>query len=178
MVRSHARLRPQATGSLDSKRSLTFEQWDQRASGLAQGLMAKGLQPGERVALLAYNSIEWMEMYVALARAGLVAVPMNFRLTAPELLYIMQDAQVAAVIAGHDLYQLIEEVRHPLPLKACVVFGGSPASGWLAYEEMVNTPLVSPEWPAVSPQDICALMYTSGTTGKPKVHCAATRPAP
>ena len=168
MVRSHARLRPQATGSLDSKRSLTFEQWDQRASGLAQGLMAKGLQPGERVALLAYNSIEWMEIYVALARAGLVAVPMNFRLTAPELLYIMQDAQVAAVIAGHDLYQLIEEVRHPLPLKACVVFGGSPASGWLAYEEMVNTPLVSPEWPAVSPQDICALMYTSGTTGKPK----------
>ena len=168
MVRSHARLRPQATGSLDSKRSLTFEQWDQRASGLAQGLMAKGLQPGERVALLAYNSIEWMEMYVALARAGLVAVPMNFRLTTPELLYIMQDAQVAAVIAGHDLYQLIEEVRHPLPLKACVVFGGSPASGWLAYEEMVNTPLVSPEWPAVSPQDICALMYTSGTTGKPK----------
>ena len=65
MVRSHARLRPQTIGSLDSKRSLTFEQWDQRASGLAQGLMAKGLQPGERVALLAYNSIEWMEMYVA-----------------------------------------------------------------------------------------------------------------
>ena len=81
MVRSHARLRPQATGTLDSKRALTFKEWDNRASGLAQGLLAKGLQPGERVALLAYNSIEWMEMYVALARAGLVAVPMNFRLT-------------------------------------------------------------------------------------------------
>jgi len=168
MVRSHARLRPQATGTLDSKRALTFTEWDSRASGLAQGLMAQGLQPGERVALLAYNSIEWMEMYVALARAGLVAVPMNFRLTAPELLYIMQDAQVTAVIAGHDLFSLIEEVRQQLPLKACVVFGGPPASGWLAYEELVNTPWVNPEWPEVSPQDVCALMYTSGTTGKPK----------
>jgi len=168
MVSSHARLRPQATGTLDSKRTLTFKEWDNRASGLAQGLMAKGLQPGERVALLAYNSIEWMEMYVALARAGLVAVPMNFRLTAPELLYIMQDAQVTGVIAGHDLFPLIEEVRHQLPLKACVVFGGAPASGWLAYEEVVNTPWANSEWPDVSPQDVCALMYTSGTTGKPK----------
>ena len=106
--------------------------------------MAKGLQAGERVALLAYNSIEWMEIYVALARAGLVAVPMNFRLTAPELLYIMQDAQVTAVIAGHDLHPLMEEVRHQLPLKACVVFGGPPASGWLSYEEVVNTPMHSP----------------------------------
>ena len=168
MVRSHARLRPQATGTLDSKRTLTFKEWDNRASGLAQGLMAKGLQPGERVALLAYNSIEWMEMYVALARAGLVAVPMNFRLTAPELLYIMQDAQATAVIAGHDLFPLIEEVRYQLPLKACVVFGGAPAAGWLAYEELVNTPWAKSEWPDVSPQDVCALMYTSGTTGKPK----------
>ena len=62
MVRSHARLRPQATGTLDSKRALTFKEWNNRASGLAQGLLAKGLQPGERVSLLAYNSIEWMEI--------------------------------------------------------------------------------------------------------------------
>jgi fatty-acyl-CoA synthase len=167
MVRTHARLRPNDQGTLDSKRGLTFKQWDDRASGLAQGLMAKGLQPGERVALLAYNSIEWMEIYVALARAGLVAVPLNFRLTPPELLYIMQDAQVAAVIAGHDLHQHIEEVRQYLTLKACVVFGGAGSQGWLAYEEVVNTPL-GMAWPEVSPQDMCALMYTSGTTGKPK----------
>ncbi len=167
MVRSHARLRPNDQGTLDSKRSLTYKEWDDRASGLAQGLMARGLQPGDRVALLAYNRIEWMEMYVALARAGLVAVPLNFRLTSPELLYIMQDAQVTAVIAGHDLHQLIEEVRQNLPLKACVVFGGAGSQGWLNYEEVVNSPC-SMAWPDVSPQDVCALMYTSGTTGKPK----------
>jgi len=168
MVRSHARLRPQAVGTLDSRRSLTFKEWDQRASGLAKGLMAQGLQAGERVAVLAFNSIEWMEIYVALARAGLVAVPLNFRLTAPELLYIMQDAKVTAVIAGHDLQPNTEEVRHQLPLKACVVFGAPPASGWLSYEELVNTPYTDKDWPEVSPQSLCALMYTSGTTGKPK----------
>ena len=62
MVRSHARLRPQAVGTLDSRRSLTFKEWDHRASGLAKGLMAQGLQVGERVAVLAFNSIEWMEI--------------------------------------------------------------------------------------------------------------------
>jgi len=168
MVRSHARLRPQALGTLDSRRSLTFTEWDHRASGLAKGLMAQGLQAGERVAVLAFNSIEWMEIYVALARAGLVAVPLNFRLTAPELLYIMQDAKVTAVIAGHDLHANTEDVRHQLPLKACVVFGGLPPSGWLAYEEVVNTAYTDKDWPEVSPQSLCALMYTSGTTGKPK----------
>lgn len=168
MVRSHARLRPQAVGTLDSRRSLTFKEWNHRASGLAKGLMAQGLQVGERVAVLAFNSIEWMEIYVALARAGLVAVPLNFRLTAPELFYIMQDAQVTAVIAGHDLHSHTEEVRQQLPLKACVVFGGPPAPGWLAYEELVNTAYTDKDWPEVSPQSLCALMYTSGTTGKPK----------
>jgi acyl-CoA synthetase (AMP-forming)/AMP-acid ligase II len=168
MVRTHARLNPQATGTLDSRRSLSFAQWDQRASGLASGLMSQGMKAGERVAVLAYNCVEWMEIYVALARAGLVAVPLNFRLLPQELLYILQDAQVSAVIAGHDLVQNVQEIQSYVSLKALVVFGGPAPKSCLSYEDMVNTPSINTPWPAVSPQDICALMYTSGTTGKPK----------
>jgi acyl-CoA synthetase (AMP-forming)/AMP-acid ligase II len=70
MVQTHARLRPTQTGAVDSQRSLSFAEWDQRASALATGLLAQGLKAGDRVAVLAFNRIEWLEIYVALARAG------------------------------------------------------------------------------------------------------------
>ena len=74
-IATHARLMPQKLGSRDSRRSVTFAQWHERASRLADSLLNAGLQTGDRVGLLAYNCLEWMEIYVALARAGLVAVP-------------------------------------------------------------------------------------------------------
>ena len=98
MVRSHARLRPSDTGAMDSRRSLSFEHWDRRADGLAAALLAQGLNHGDRVAVLAHNCIEWLEIYVALARAGLVALPLNFRLTGHEIAYILQDARAAALL--------------------------------------------------------------------------------
>ena len=82
VVAAQARLQPGKIGARDSRRSLTFAQWNERASRLANALLGLGLAKGDRVALLAYNCVEWMELYVALARAGLVAVPVNFRLVA------------------------------------------------------------------------------------------------
>ena len=84
-VAAHARTRPGKLAVRDSRRSLTYAQWDERASRLANALLGLGLAKGDRVALLAYNAIEWLEIYVALARAGLVAVPINFRLVGREI---------------------------------------------------------------------------------------------
>ena len=83
-VATHARLQPSKTGARDSRRALSFARWDERASRLANGLLGLGLAKGDRVAVLAYNCVEWMEIYVGLARAGLLAVPINFRLVGPE----------------------------------------------------------------------------------------------
>ncbi len=97
-VATHARLRPGKLAVRDSVRSLTFAEWDVRCDRLAAGLRGLGLHPGDRVALLAYNCLEWMEIYAALARAGLVAVPLNFRLTAPEIAYIAEHSEARAFI--------------------------------------------------------------------------------
>ena len=72
IVAAHARLTPQKIGARDSRRALTFAQWNARACRLANALLGLGLKKGDRVALLAYNRVEWMEIYVALAqgRAG------------------------------------------------------------------------------------------------------------
>lgn len=95
-IAAHARTQPDKPALRDSRRTLSYAEWDRRASRLANALLGLGLRPGDRVALLAYNRAEWLEIYVALARAGLVAVPINFRLLGPEVAYIVQHAEARA----------------------------------------------------------------------------------
>jgi fatty-acyl-CoA synthase len=172
-IATHARLTPNKTGARDSKRALSYALWNERASRLANALLALGLNKGDRVALLAYNCVEWMEIYVALARAGLVAVPINFRLMAPEIAYIVSHSEARAVIAQHDLIDRIETIRAELPVRmnSYVHFGG-PApdapKGWQSYEALIEAAPASAPPVTVKPEDPFALMYTSGTTGRPK----------
>jgi fatty-acyl-CoA synthase len=181
-VAAHARTQPLKTAVRDSSRSLTYAQWNERASRLANGLLGLGLRKGDRVALLAYNAIEWLEIYVALARAGLVAVPVNFRLAGPEIAYIVQHSEARAVIAQHLLRGAIDAVRTALAIEAgrFVVFGepngapfGAPAaaeasSDWTDYEQLIESAGACAPEVDVKPKDLFALMYTSGTTGRPK----------
>ena len=169
-IAAHARLFPHKIGTRDSRRALTFSEWDERATRLANALLGLGLSKGDRVGLLAYNCVEWMEIYVALARVGLVAVPINFRLMSPEISYILSHAEVRAVIVQHDLVDRVDPIRGDVPLAASnyVQFGASAADGWSGYEALIDAASAVPPAVAVKPEDPFALMYTSGTTGKPK----------
>jgi fatty-acyl-CoA synthase len=171
VVKAQARLHPAKIGARDSRRALTFRAWDQRASRLANALLACGLQQGDRVAVLAYNCVEWLEIYVALARAGLVAVPVNFRLVGPEIQYIAEHCEARACIVQDDLVERVEEIRDQLgiPPKRLIHFGTPTApSGWTSYESIVEQATDRDPGIVVRPDDTWALMYTSGTTGRPK----------
>ena len=152
------------------RRALTFADWDARATRLANALLDLGLTKGDRVGLLAYNCVEWMEIYVAVARAGLVAVPINFRLMPPEIAYILSHAEAKAVIVQDDLVDRLEAIRADvqLPPENYLHFGAASPKGWRSYEALIGA--ASRVTPAVRvrPEDPFALMYTSGTTGKPK----------
>ena len=169
-ITSHARLQPSKVGTRDSKRSLTFTSWDDRATRLANSLLALGLSKGDRVILLAYNCIEWMEIYVALARAGLVAVPINFRLLPSDIAYIATHSEAKAVIAQDDLRSSLEPIRRELPIKPdCWIHFGAPTpTNWTGYEDLMAAASSTPPIVITEPQDPFALMYTSGTTGRPK----------
>ena len=169
-VATHARLSPGKLGARDSSRSLTYSQWDERASRLADGLLSLGLQAGDRVGLLAYNCIEWMEIYVGLARAGLVAVPINFRLTGPEVAYILGNAEAAAVIAGSEFCGVVDGIRAELamPKHRHICLGEAANDEWTPYEQVMAQGNPSGRFDPVAPDSMCALMYTSGTTGRPK----------
>ncbi|HZP85609.1 MAG TPA: AMP-binding protein [Burkholderiales bacterium] len=170
IVAAHARLRPEKIGTRDSRRALTFAQWNKRACRLANGLLELGLEKGDRVAVLAHNRIEWMEIYVAAAKAGVVAVPVNFRLVAPEIKYIAEHCAARAFIVEDDLINSVESVRGELsiPPGNWIRLGAAPRPGWVDYEALIGAAADSEPSVEVKPADMWALMYTSGTTGRPK----------
>lgn len=168
---THARVFPDKIGARDLERELTFRVWNERACRLANALVGIGLAKGDRVCVLAYNCLEWVEIYAATAKAGLVAVPINFRLVGPEIQYIVANCQALALIVQDELLGSIEPVRLDLPIPAnnFIVFGGnSRVAGYRAYEDLIAAAADAPPPIQVSADDPWTLMYTSGTTGKPK----------
>jgi fatty-acyl-CoA synthase len=171
MLTVHARLHPSRMGARDLERSMTFLQWNSRACRLANGLLGLGLTKGDRVAVLAYNAVEWAEIYVAAAKAGLVAVPINFRLVGQEIRYIVDDSEAAAFIVQDQLVSAVEEVGKDLsvPPTRRIWFGaGKCPAAYVSYEGLIAASRDSEPNIAVAPEDPWTLMYTSGTTGNPK----------
>ncbi|MFN3495073.1 MAG: AMP-binding protein, partial [Hydrogenophaga sp.] len=169
-VATHARLTPNKLAVRDSTRRLSYAEWDRRASQLGAALLGLGLKSGDRVGVVAYNCLEWMEIYAGMARTGLVVVPLNFRLTGPEMAYILGHAEVAAVIAGPEFCTTLDAVRGELALPAgrYVVLSQEVPQGWAGYEALMASAPASARFERVPPESTCALMYTSGTTGRPK----------
>jgi acyl-CoA synthetase (AMP-forming)/AMP-acid ligase II len=166
-----ARLVPHKLAVKDSRRALTYAQFEERACRLANALLGLGLGHGDRVAVFAHNCVEWMEIYAACAKAGLTAVPVNFRLTAPEVQYIVQDSDAAALLVGADLVDVVAPLRGVLGVRPAgwVQLGGEKlAPGFHGYEDLIAAASSRPPEVSVRPEDPWTLMYTSGTTGRPK----------
>src|ERR1700722_11062080 len=171
MLTAHARLSPQRIGARDLERSMTFHQWNARACRLAYALLGLGLSKGDRVGVLAYNAVEWTEIYAAAAKAGLVAVPLNFRLVGKEIRYIVDDAEAAAIIVQDQLVGALEEVGPELSVQPSrrIWFGVAQCpAGYVAYEDRMAGARDSDPEVEAAPEDPWMLMYTSGTTGNPK----------
>ena len=138
-------------------RTLTFAEVDQRANQLATVLTAQGVEVGDRVALLAANEAEFLEIQVACMRLGAIFVPLNFRLAVPELAYIVGDMAPSVLICGPEY----AEAGQQLDVVTQLVLGGS-------YEtEIVAAPATAQSGP-IDAAAASTILYTSGTTGRPK----------
>ncbi|WP_238123660.1 MULTISPECIES: class I adenylate-forming enzyme family protein [unclassified Xanthobacter] len=171
MLAAHARLSPERIGARDLEREMSFALWNARACRLANALLGLGLAKGDRVGVLAYNCVEWAEIYAATAKAGLVAVPINFRLTGREVRFIAENAEIAALIVQDALAGVVEEVRADLPIgdDRIIHFGPRPApTGFRDYERLLAAASAGEPAQVVLEHDPWTLMYTSGTTGNPK----------
>jgi fatty-acyl-CoA synthase len=100
ITRVHAKERPGRIALHFQGRETTYAALDERASRIANGLIAMGLKPGSRVALLAKNTDLFFELHQGCAKADVVLVPVNFRLAAPEVAYVVNDAQAELFVVG------------------------------------------------------------------------------
>ncbi|MFF0815681.1 fatty-acid--CoA ligase FadD5 [Rhodococcus sp. NPDC003318] len=168
-VATHALMRPDAAALRFLGATTTWAELHRRSEALADALSRRGVGFGDRVLVLMLNRPEFVETVLAINALGAIAVPVNFRLTPPEIAYIVGDSGGATVIVDAPLAPLVTAVRQQAPeLETCIVVGQDGADGVLGYEEILAEG-GEPHPPVDLPEDIPALiMYTSGTTGSPK----------
>ncbi|MFC9358869.1 long-chain fatty acid--CoA ligase [Rhodococcus sp. NPDC057014] len=147
--------------------TLTYGALLDRVDRLAAALRARGLSRGDRIAFLGANQPAFLETLLAAARLGAVFVPLNFRLAGPELAYIIRDAGAHTLVADSAHQPAITRIRPELPVRDYLGIG-TAAHGWDPYEDLIKThaPLSAPD--RVGADDTAIIMYTSGTTGRPK----------
>ena len=146
--------------------TITYGELDRRAARTAVGLRRLGIGRGDVVAVLLYNCPEFIEVMFAISRIGAVFMPINWRLAGAEVAYIASHAGAALVVSEPELVPLAEAARPRLAGARFVCVGAAPA-GWTAFE-VLRQDGDAPAMEPVAGDDLHRLMYTSGTTARPK----------
>ncbi len=153
-----------ALRDLTAERDMTYAELRDAAARLASGLIEDGLRPGDRAALLLQNSCEYVVAFMGVLAAGAVVVPLNTRLTVQDFDYMLRDAGATLLFTEPEFLQALRaDASITLP-RVVDVTGETEGVPTLADISRVSS--VTP-W-AQEPDDLCSLMYTSGTTGSPK----------
>jgi len=164
-----AREQGEAAFAIQGDRRITYREAHAETHRLANALINAGLQTGDRMAILSKNSIEFMLLYFAAAKTGIVPVPLNYRLAPAEWAYILNDAGARILFAGNDYLHEIDAVRRELKtIERFIVIGESGQPGWDNYSDFTAGQPDTPPDRLVTPDDDLFQLYTSGTTGHPK----------
>ena len=186
-IAHHARFAPwsEAVHDLSSNRRFTYEQFDERVTRAALWLKAKfGVQRGDRVAVLSHNDSDVFELQFACRRLGAIFLPLNWRLAVPELEFISKDATPRVLVHGIEFDDVAREVCRLAAVPHAATLANGRASD---YEAGIAAAKGELEPPWLDIDETWTIMYTSGTTGRPKgarityrmcvfnaAHCAMT----
>ena len=171
LLRVRAELNPDREALLDVATGVTwtYGELNARVNRLANWLRGLGVAKGDRVSVLAQNSLHTVDLLYGLAKIGAILAPLNWRLTARELVYIAGDCAPKAVICGPEFVALLAGMRRELEFPIVIGIEGAEIDGALSYDAGVAAaPDTEPEQSALSGEDIYCILYTSGTTGRPK----------
>ncbi|WP_305071256.1 fatty-acid--CoA ligase FadD5 [Mycobacterium sp. MYCO198283] len=165
----HALMQPERTAIRFEGATITWREFDCRVTALADALHRRGIGFGDRVMILMLNRPEFVEAVLAANRLGAIAVPVNFRMTPPEIAYLVDDCEARVIVTEAMLAPVAAAVRAQAPAATDIIVAGAPtADGVLGYDD-----LIAEDGPGHEPVDIpndspALIMYTSGTTGRPK----------
>src|SRR6478609_1062963 len=149
-------------------RVFSFAELEILSNRAADGLVAAGVAPGDRVALYGPNCWEWLVAYYGIAKTGAVLIPVNVMLTADEVRYVVEDSGTRVVVASGDKGEPLLDLRGSGNLHDIVLWGDDLPAGATAFADLLSSG--SPEFRPVARDggELAAICYTSGTTGRPK----------
>jgi fatty-acyl-CoA synthase len=169
MLRRLAEEKGSKEGIIFEDKRYTYGEFNSRVNRLANALLDMGIKKGDRAALLNFNCSQYLEVYFATAKLGIILVTLNYRLIGKELQYILEDSKPNILFLGEEFYDTIKPLQgsHPY-IKYYVHMGEKKVSRMLDYEALLmkypdNEPSVE-----VTLNDNQLIIYTSGTTGYPK----------
>jgi long-chain acyl-CoA synthetase len=171
ILRRDAKLYGKKIGLIDREKKFSYAELNRRVNRLANGLMELELEKGSRVAVMANNCHEYVESYFAVAKSGLVIVPVSTRLSPEEITYIIDHSDSSVFIYDKEFQSGIGEIRKSLShIKHVLCIGKGLDGGGDDYESFLQGS--SEDEPttqyALNEKDMAMIMYTSGATGKPK----------
>ena len=146
----------------------TYRQLNDRANRLANTMKALGVEHGDRVGLLALNEPEYFDMYFGLGKIGAILVPINHRLAGPEIQYILSDCGAKVFVFGKEFVPVVDSIRNEIPAKQCIAIMDDPPAWAESYEASIRDASVGEPEEAGADDDTLTILYTSGTTGRPK----------
>ena len=176
LLRRTARRYPDKLAIVDGERRLSFAEFDAAVNRCAHALAERGLAKGDRLALLSHNCWQFATVAFATARLGVVLVPINFMLTAPEIAFILTHSGASGMVVEDELAVTADQALATADLKGGVRgwIGLDPTDGWEDFEAWLDRDerghIVDPGDPGVlvGDDDPLRLMYTSGTESRPK----------
>ena len=147
---------------------MSYLQISDRVNRLSNALIKLGVEQGDRVAMLQVNCPEYIELYFAIAKIGAILVPLSFRAKIDELSYMLSNAEIKILLAGKRYLDMVRSMLPALPsIKQCISLE-SKEEDMLFYEDLISSSPADEVFTEIGDDDVTILMYTAGTTGRPK----------
>ena len=151
------------------RKQLTWGDFEKQANRFANLLLTRGIQKGDKVAILLMNCLDWLPIYFGILKSGAVVVPLNFRYTAEEIRYCLEKSDSDFLVFGPEFIGRVEDIRDRVPrLKDCFYVGDECPSFADSYDDLLHYCSSQPPSVYITDEDDGAIYFSSGTTGFPK----------
>lgn len=168
IVRHHGRERPDQVAIVYGEREITWRELDETSNQIAHALLAAGVQASDRIARIEKNAPDYFQLVFAASKINAVLVDVNWRLAAPEMRQIVDDAAAKVLFVGTELATALDKIESELAtVQQTILLGPADAAHESLDEWMAAQPASDPGIESTM-DDICLQLYTSGTTGLPK----------
>ncbi|MFA1737597.1 class I adenylate-forming enzyme family protein [Lysinibacillus fusiformis] len=164
LLARNARKYPTKEAVICHGRRVTYHDLDEQVTRFSHALLEQGVRQGDKVLIFMPNVVEFVVSYFALQRMGAIVVPVNAKFTLQEVEYVAQHAEAKAIIAHEAIFAAVQHIA-VIPLK---IKTGQQLAGWLHYETLIQSASAQPIECQLNEDDASTILYTSGTTGKPK----------